>query len=86
MDYEDEDDIRRLAGLIERLSQRPSYQESDRSTKTVVIGVGITLLGAFVIGGWALSNQVAGLAATMVAVQRQADSNTTRIERLENRK
>jgi hypothetical protein len=71
------------------------YHEGNRcdegGIKKVVIGVGVgvlvTVIGAFIIGGWALSNQVSSVSATMVAgfneQNRRFAEQNDRISRLE---
>jgi hypothetical protein len=79
-DYED-DDLHRLAGILERrMSRGGSYHESDKSTKTVVIGVGVTLLAAFVLGGWTLSTNFAALEAKVTAWKESTDRRLAILE------
>lgn len=90
MDYEDEDDIRRLAGLIERLAQRPSYQESSMRFEKWILGVLGLLAVSTIGGGIAVYGRFTSLETKVEewkgSVQRQIDMNAQRIERLENRR
>lgn len=95
-DYEkNERDLQSLIFEAVKLgAQNGGYHEApkggDSSTKTVVLGVGITLLGAFIIGGWAVSNRVAALEARFTewqsAITQRQNAQDQRIDRLENRR
>lgn len=82
-------DLAELVRLASKLGMH--YQEGnktdDSGIKKVVIGVGITLAAAFIIGGWILSNQVSSLTATVTArlsdQDRRFAEQNDRISRLE---
>lgn len=60
--------------------------DESKLTK-IVVGVGITVIAAFIIGGWVQSNQVSSMNATMVARFNEQDrrfaEQNDRISRLE---
>lgn len=95
-DYPAWDDERRiLINIIRKQTESAgggNYTEGggDKSTKTVVIGVGITLLSAFLIGGWTFSNRLAALEAKVTewqsAMTQRQNAADQRIDRLENRR
>lgn len=69
------------------------YRESpkgDGSLKAIIIGCTITILSAFVIGAWKLSNDSAAIRAEFTewkqATTRWMDQNERRLDRLENRR
>lgn len=86
--YEDpteEEEMRRLM----RLALRMGYREGPRGdddTKKWVVGVGVILAASFIIGGWVLSNQVAGLSATVNEWKRSTDQRLERLERQNERR
>jgi hypothetical protein len=86
-DYPAWDDERKiLINIIRRQTERAgggNYTEGggDKGTKSVVIGVGITLLAAFVIGGWTLSGRVAALEAKVTEWQTATDRRLEMLER-----
>lgn len=96
VDYPAWDDERRiLINIIRRQTESAgggNYTEGggDKSTKTVVIGVGVTLLAAFILGGLALSNRVAALEAKVAewqtAINQRLGAQDLRLDRLENRR
>ena len=69
------------------------YREApkgDGNIKAVIIGCTITLLSAFVIGAWKLSNDSAAFRAEFIewkqATTRWMDQNEKRLDRLENQR
>jgi hypothetical protein len=89
----EDDDIRRLAGIIERLAQRPGgYNEApkDGSLKAVIIGCTIAIVSAGIIAAFTLSNQFAEFRGQVIAWQIAADktmaATSQRLDRLENRR
>lgn len=90
---DNDDDIRRLAGIIERLAQRPGgYNEApkDGSLKAVIIGCTIVIVSAGIIAAFTLSNQFAEFRGQVIAWQIAADKRmadtSQRVDRLENRR
>jgi hypothetical protein len=87
-DYpQQDDDIRRLAGIIERLAQRQpdnGYHESrkDSGLKAIIIGCTITILSAGIIGAIVFSNEFAAFRAQVTEWQKSTDR---RLEILEKR-
>jgi len=91
----DDDDLARIVRIVAKYGgSRHEYHEAprgdDNGVKTIILGVGATLLCAFVGGGWILSNRVAALEARVtewqVAVNQRQNAADQRIERLENRR
>jgi len=85
-DLREDDDIRRLASLIERLVQRQpdnGYHEGpkDSNTKAVVIGCTVTLLCAFVIGAIVFSNEFSAFKAQVLEWQKSTDRRLEMLER-----
>lgn len=80
-----DDDIRRLASIIERIAQRPpdnSYREAPRgSPSAVMIGCTITLLCAFVIGAVVFSNEFSAFKAQVLEWQKSTDRRLEVLER-----
>lgn len=69
------------------------YREApkgDGNLKTIIIGCTVTILSAFVIGAWKLSNDSAAIRAEFTewkqATTRWMDQNERRLDRLENRR
>jgi hypothetical protein len=69
------------------------YREApkgDGSLKAIIIGCTITILSAFVIGAWKLSNDSAAIRAEFTewkqATTRWMDQNERRLDRLESRR
>lgn len=62
----------------------------DNNIKAVIIGCTITLLSAFVLGAWKLSNDSAALRAEFnewkTSTSRWMDANERRLDRLENQR
>lgn len=86
-DYPPWDDERKiLINIIRRQTDSArggNYTEGNggKSTNAVVLGVGVTLLAAFVIGGWTLSNRVSALEAKVTAWQIATDRRLEMLER-----
>lgn len=84
---DEDDDIRRLAGIIERLAQRPpdnGYHEGpkpDSSLKTIIITCTASILTAGVIGGIILSNEFAALRAEVTEWKISTDRRLEALER-----
>lgn len=77
----DPDDPRYLRAVIEGLTrQNNGYHEKGQNAWTA--GIGATLLAAFIIGGWSLSNQVAASQAQQVSTQRQIDDLKLEVQEL----
>lgn len=82
----DSNDPRYLRGIIEELirTQRGDYHEKGNNVWTA--GIGATLLTAFIVGGWSLSNQVAGNQAEekaqQISTQRQIDELKSEVQDL----
>lgn len=89
VDYErDDDDIRRLAGIIERLAQRPpdnGYREApkprENGLKGIIIGCTITIVSAGIIGAVMLSNQFAALRAEFTEWKTATEYRLQQLER-----
>jgi hypothetical protein len=69
------------------------YREApkgDGNLKAIILGCTITLLSAFVIGAWKLSNDSAAFRAEFIewkqATTRWMEQNERRLDRLENRR
>jgi|SRR6185295_6425630 len=91
----EDEDLARIVRIVAKYGgNRHEYHEAprgdDNGVKTIILGVGATLLCAFVGGGWILSNRVAALEARVtewqVAVNQRQNAADQRIERLENRR
>lgn len=88
-DYErDDDDIRRLASIIERLAQRPPSNYSNggddsSDIKKWIAGVGAALAASGIIAGWTLSNQVAAQSVKIDNLMEQVREQNARITRIE---
>lgn len=81
-----DDDIRRLAGIIERLAQRPpdnSYHEGPKESglKAIVIGCTVTLLSAMIIAAFMLTNEFAAFKAQVNEWQKATDRRLEMLER-----
>lgn len=81
-----DDDIRRLAGIIERLAQRQpdnSYHEGpkDSGLKAIVITCTASILTAGILGGIILSNEFAALRAQVTEWQKATDRRLDQLER-----
>lgn len=81
-----DDDIRRLASIVERLAQRPpdnGYHEGpkDSNTNAVIIGCTITLLCALVIGAVVFSNEFSAFKAQVLEWQKSTDRRLETLER-----
>jgi hypothetical protein len=85
-DIREDDDIRRLAGIIERLSQRQpdnGYHEGPKESglKAIVIGCTITLLSTMIIAAFMLTNEFAAFKAQVTEWQRSTDRRLEMLER-----
>ena len=81
-----DDDIRRLAGIIERLSQRQpdnGYHEGPKESglKAIVIGCTVTLLSAMIIAAFMLTNEFAAFKAQVNEWQKATDRRLEMLER-----
>lgn len=94
-DYDIRRDERRaltsvLRDLLKEIRSRPppSMQNGDSNDiKKWIAGLGIVISGAFVIGGWTLSNKVAGQSVqidNLTNVVRDQNARITRIEQQAN--
>lgn len=82
----DDDDIRRLAHIIERLAQRPQYTnggDDSGDIKKWIAGVGAALAASGIIAGWTLSNQVAAQTVKIDNLTEQMREQNARITRIE---
>lgn len=84
--YED-DDIRRLAGILERLANRPHYSngggDDSSDIKKWIAGVGAALAASGIIAGWTVSNQVAAQSVKIENLMEQVREQNARITRIE---
>jgi hypothetical protein len=85
-DDRDDDDIRRLASIIERLVQRQpdnGYHEGPKESglKAIVIGCTITLLSAMIIAAFMLTNEFAAFKAQVNEWQKSTDRRLEMLER-----
>jgi hypothetical protein len=97
-DYGQTDDevADRVARIIASRYGTPRYEYheaprgDDNGVKTLILGMGATLLCAFVGGGWILSNRVAALEARVTewkeSMTQRQNAADQRIDRLENRR
>lgn len=74
-DFDDEDDIRVLCGLIKQLVSRPTYQEasSERALLKWLMGLIASLLIVAIVGGVTLYGKVSAIEANQMSQQRQLD-------------
>lgn len=75
-----EDDLERLVRLVSAVARPPDSGLGQ--LKAVIVGVGTTLLAAFIVGAWILSNQFYALQAQVGEWEKATDA---RLVRLENR-
>lgn len=86
-DYDpQDDDIRRLAGIIERLAQRPpdnGYHEAPKESglKAIIVGCTITLLSTMIIAAFMLTNEFAAFKAQVNEWQKSTDRRLEMLER-----
>ncbi len=88
-----DEDMRMLIKAFVDLSRQkgPSYNnggDDSGDLRKWIAGLGLVLAGAFIIGAWTLSTQVATLTAKVDAIadhQRAADERISRIEQNERR-
>lgn len=91
-DYpQQDDDIRRLAHIIERLANRPppSMRNGDGDGSDLrkwIAGVGVVLAAGFIAGGWTLSNQVAAQSVKIDNLTDQMKTQNERITRIEQQR
>jgi hypothetical protein len=91
-DYADdtENDFERGVRVGARYGGYREAPKGDGNLKAVIIGCTITLLSAFVIGAWKLSNDSAAFRAEFVewkqATTRWMEQSERRFDRLENRR
>lgn len=86
-DYEDDQDIRRLASIIERLAQRPSgnhYSNGNGMSKGIASALW-TLVVTGIIGVIVMYGRLAAIEANQVNQQRQLDAQGAKIETLVRR-
>lgn len=74
-DFDEDDDIHRLAGIIERLISRPGYQEvsSEKVLLKWLMGLIASLLVVAIVGGVTLYGKVSAIEANQQNQQRQLD-------------
>lgn len=72
------DDLAELVRVIVSAS-RP-HDDSVKQLRAVIVGVGTTLLAAFVVGAWILSNQFYSLQAEFHEWKAFAEARLTRLE------
>lgn len=79
-----DDDIHRLAGIIERLIDNSGYREApqDNGLKSIVIGCTITILSAGIIGALVFVNEFSAFRGQVSEWQKSTDR---RLEQLEHR-
>lgn len=82
----EDDDIRRLASIMERLAQRPpnnDYHEAhdDNSLKVIVVGCAIAILSAGIVGAFSLSSQFSELRAEFSEWKKATDHRLEQLER-----
>lgn len=68
-----------ILALIRAVAAVGRERKAEHLT-TVIVGVGITLLGAFVIGGFILSNQFYALQSQVAEWEKATDARITRLE------
>lgn len=77
-----------LRDLLKEIRNRPppSLNNGDGSgdIKKWIAGLGLVISGAFVIGGWVLSNTVAGQSVQILNLTEQVREQNARIARIEN--
>jgi len=88
-DY-DESDYERGMRAGARYGGYHEAPKNENNLKAVIIGCTVTLLSAFVIGAWKLSNDSAAIRAEFTewkqATTRWMDQNDKRLDRLESRR
>ena len=62
VNLDQDEQLERLTKLAMEAAARATvsihgYSEGDKGTRSWIVGVGSTLLVAFILGGWTLSNQ-----------------------------
>lgn len=87
VDYDQQDDdIRRLASILERLS-RPSYNngggDDSNDIKKWIAGLGLILTGGFIVGAWTVSNKVSAQTVQIENLTDQTREQSARITRIE---
>jgi hypothetical protein len=89
-DYEAESDYERGMRAGARFGGYHEAPKNENNLKAVIIGCTVTLLSAFVLGAWKLSNDSAALRAEFnewkQATTRWMDQNDRRLDRLETRR
>ena len=86
LDYDHEDDdIRRLAGIIERLALRPSYQEGGTNLNAIVLScAGVLCLSILGIGAWGISTLVS-TREELAGVRVELRNVSERLDKLEKK-
>lgn len=81
-DYSQSDELLRQLRDAIVAARRPEYRNGDDGSdiKKWIASVGAVLAAAFILGGWALSNQVASLSTKVDERLRAQDDRLTRIE------
>lgn len=78
--------LRQLTLMVKDLRRRPSYSNGDEGEMDVkkwIVGVGVVLSAAYIIGGWAISNQVSAQSVKLDDIrdhQREQDDRLNRLE------
>lgn len=85
-DHED-DDIHRLAGIIERLAIRPTYNEGgpEKSLLKWLTGLAASLLVVSVVGLIGMYGKLSAIEANQNNQQRQIDQLVAKVEALRGR-
>lgn len=90
-DFDRDDDLRDMAKAFGRMADRmdriqPSNNgdgEDTNGIKKWIAGVGVVISASAIIGGWALSNQVAGQTVQINNLTNQVREQNDRLTRLE---
>lgn len=79
--------LQQLTTMVKELRRRPSHfsngDEGDSDVKKWIVGVGVVLSAAYVIGGWAISNQVSAQSVKLDDIREHQREQDERIGRLE---
>lgn len=78
--------IERLVNAAEALRRRPhrfTNGDSEADVRKWIAGVGVVLSAAYVIGGWAISNQVSAQSVKLDDIREHQREQDERISRLE---